>query len=133
MINLITDMWHSLRTMPLWVQLWMFIILVPVNFAAVFFLNEPKGMLIAFLAISGILPNAFFVLWNRGFSNVMAVSHIIFWLPLVYVLTVSFGTLDSGPFATFCIILFVVDIISLVFDARDSVAWFKGDRAVVRP
>jgi hypothetical protein len=111
----------------------MFVVLVPVNFASVFFMFESNGLLISFLAIAGILPNVFFLLWNRGFSNVMAVSHVIFWIPLLYIVAVNFGELGAGGFAVFCAVLFVIDLISLVFDIRDCSAWLKGDRAVVRP
>jgi hypothetical protein len=132
-INVIKDIWASMRALPLWVQIWVFVILVPVNFATISFLGEPNGVLIACLAIVGILPNAFFMFWERGFSRIMALSHIIFWIPLVVIVSVTYANLESGPFATFCIILLVVDLISLVFDIKDGLAWFKGDREVVRP
>ena len=133
MINVIKDIWASMRALPLWVQIWVFVILVPVNFATISFLGEPNGVLIACLAIVGILPNVFFIFWERGFSKIMALSHIIFWIPLVAFISVTYANFESGPFATFCIILFTVDLISLVFDIKDGLAWFKGDRAVVRP
>lgn len=40
------------------------------------------------------------------------------------------GGQDDSRFALFPLILLLVDLLSLVFDYRDSLNWIKGDRSV---
>ena len=75
--NLFIEIWNSFRALPLWVQLWMVVILMPINFASLFFLGEPQGGLIAFLAIFGMLPNMVIMIYDRGLSKLMAFPHLI--------------------------------------------------------
>lgn len=117
------DIWHSYRSLPAWVQIWVGLILVPANLASVFFLNQPNGLWIAILAVGGMIPNAFFMVFERGFSRIMAISHLILWTPLMFLLWPQLG----APYAT---ILFVINGISLIFDVKDTNEWIKGERAV---
>ena len=57
MLTALADIWASYRRQPLWVQLWIGIFLVPINFASVLFLDGPAGYWVAALAIGGIFPN----------------------------------------------------------------------------
>ena len=54
---MILDIWQSFRRLPLWVQGWVALILVPVNLAALLFLSAPQGTLVALLAVGGMAPN----------------------------------------------------------------------------
>ena len=133
--DLILDIWKSLRSMPLWVQVWMFGVLVPANIAAILFVGEPGGVLIAVLAISGLLPNGFFLIYDRGFSAKMAVSHLIFWIPLCVILWPMIqGGEDIAPtYRWFLRSLFAINVFSLVFDVRDAWQLLRRNRALRRP
>lgn len=118
--------------MPLWVQLWVALILVPVNLAPLLFLDRIEGPLVAVLAAGAIAFNAVLLLIERGFSKAMAFSHLVLWPPLVIgiALLALRGDLPPGGFGQFLGALAVVNAISLAFDLRDGWLWWKGDRAV---
>jgi hypothetical protein len=125
------EIWHSMRRMPVWVQIWMFFILVPVNFAAVFFLGQPFGILIACLAIGGILPNLPIMAWTRGFSSLMALPHVIIWTPLVIIIAWVLISVDGlrPIYSAYLWVLLVTDLVSLAFDYPDFRKWLRGERA----
>jgi len=64
--NVFVEIWNSFRATPGWVQVWMVFLLIPINMASLFFINEPKGMLIAFLANIGMLLNIPVMFYDRG-------------------------------------------------------------------
>ena len=129
---MITNIWASFRRLPLWVQIWVGVILMPVNLLPLLFLDQPGAGLIAVLAIGGMALNLPILLWYQGFSKAMAISHVVLWVPLVGVIAVHLqglvGVNDS--YFRFLLLLLVVDVISLLFDTVDAVKWWRGDRAV---
>ncbi len=130
-MELIKDIWRSFRALPLWVQVWVGLILVPVNMASILFVFHPAGLLIAALAIGGMTPNLFIMIKERGLSKAMALPHLLIWTPLVFILLTN---LDSpwvqGRYQTYIWLLLVVDLTSLAFDFPDAWKWWKGDRAI---
>jgi len=132
MMVMIADIWASFRRMPLWVQVWVALTLVPVNLASLGFLTAPGGTWIAVLAVGGMLLNVPIMLVERGLSKAMAIPHILIWTPLVVLilLTLTAGSLLPSEFRTFLWLLLAVDLISLGFDYPDIVKWLRGDRAV---
>jgi len=132
MTALIQDIWHSFRALPLWARFWVFGVLVPVNCAAILFVDQPFGTAVAVMAIGGIAPNAVLMIVQRGFSKAMAISHLIFWLPMFLLLFgMISGNLQWSPgYITFLWVLLIVDAISVVFDVQDFGKWFQGDRSV---
>jgi hypothetical protein len=42
LINLHLNLWQSFRRLPLWVQLWMAVILLPANLASLLLLHYPS-------------------------------------------------------------------------------------------
>lgn len=128
-MKLIYDIWASYRALSLWVQIWVFGILVPVNAASIFFIFEPSGGWIAFLAIVAMLINVPVMIIERGFSKSMALSHLPLWTPLV--LWIAFARPEgSDAYQVYLVILLIVDVISLAFDFPDALRWWKGDRRV---
>jgi len=132
MKSLIIDIWASFRALPLWVQLWVSLLLMPVNFASLMFLSAEGGGMIAFLAVGGMIPNAPILLWERGFSKLLAVPHILFWMPLLFIIILRLiGGIDQGSdFYTYLVILFITNTISIVFDLFDTWSWIRGERNV---
>lgn len=127
-MTLISDLWNSFRGLPTWVQIWMVLILVPVNVVSVRFLGEPSAGLVALLAIGGMLPNLVIMIADRGFTNKMAVPHVILWTPLVgfiaYLLFVAKPDL-SAIYATYLTGLLIVNLISLTFDIPETLEWYR--------
>ncbi len=131
-MGLIRDVWRSFRAMPLWVQFWVALVLVPVNLAAALFWNQPGGALIAVLAIGGMLPNVAMMLAERGLSKGMALSHVALWTPLGAIVAWRLLAGEGGApaYTTYLWLLLAVDLVSLAFDFPDAWKWWKGDRAV---
>ena len=129
MQKLIADVFQSFFSLPRWVQLWMVLILMPVNIASLFFLSQPGGILIAFLANIGVLLNIPVVVRDRGFSKAMALPHLVPWTLVVLIILFTRPEGSAG-YGTYLTILALVNIISLVFDYPDAYKWWKGDRAV---
>ncbi len=135
MKNRLTQCWHSFRVLPLWVQFWVGGVLVPVNALAFFLLDTWAGQLTAVAALFVVLTNVPIMLIERGMSKLMAVPHLIAWYPLVFALgnrllsanaSHATGELESA----FIILVISVNGISLLFDTKDSIDWFRGHREV---
>lgn len=130
----ILDIWNSFRALPIWVQIWVILILVPINMGGLFFLDTPQGRIAALLGIGGMLPNLIIVWMQRGFSNAMAFPHLPMWTPLVIWLAWTLSTAQpTGALGIYLMVLLLIDIVSLAFDYSDAWKWWQGDRAVTRP
>jgi len=129
--NLFLDIWNSFRAIPGWVQFWMVFLLMPINMASLFFLSEPMGLLVAFLANIGMLLNLPVLIKERGLSKLMSGPHLIPWTILVILILFKRPETD-GVYDLYLTVLLITNIISLVFDYPDFLKWIKGDRAIAR-
>ena len=127
--GLLIDIFASFRSLPTWVQVWVAVILFPVNLAAIFFIHEPMGLMIATLSTMGWLPNVFILARERGFSRLMALPHLIPWTLLIVVIYLASPSLSSG-FDIYLWLLAIVNTISITFDTSDSIRWYNGQRQV---
>ena len=129
---MIVDIWDSFRRMPLWVQGWVALVLVPVNIAPLAFIGAPYAIWVAVLSVGGMVPNLPIMLMERGLSKRMALPHVLIWLPLVGLLGWVLATVDgvTGGYRTMLLLLLAVDLISLGFDIPDALKWWRGDRAI---
>ncbi|HSF92203.1 MAG TPA: hypothetical protein VLA51_08345 [Paracoccaceae bacterium] len=118
----------SFRSLPVWVQIWVGLVLIPANIAPLAYLNEPRGVTIAILAAGALAINGVVLLVERGFSRAMAFSHLALWIPL---LVIMLPMLQSDAPRLYRL-LFAINTVSLAFDFRDAYFWIKGDRAVAR-
>ena len=135
LIHRLQRIWHSYRSLPLWVQVWVGGILVPVNAMSFLLLHTQTGQWAAWAALFVVATNAPIMWVEQGMSKLMSMPHLIAWLPLqVALLARLAGQLGDAPLQPFehplIVALLLVNGISLAFDAIDSVRWFKGDRAV---
>ncbi|MCY0094524.1 hypothetical protein [Hoeflea ulvae] len=126
--SLIAEIWHSYRSLPGWVQIWVAFVLVPVNAASVAFMDEPMGVWVAMLANGAMLANLPVMLHERGFSKLMAVPHLLPWSALL-VLIIWIQPL-AGAYGLYLWGLFATDLLSLMFDYPDAVKWWRGERGV---
>ena len=129
---MINDIWSSFRAMPAWVQIWVALLLVPINMIAIFFIDQPSGVWIAILAIGAMMLNVPVMLYDQGFSKLMAFPQLIPWSILV--IWIAFARPFGSPaYDTYLWILLITNTISLGFDIPDAVNWWKGDREPSRP
>jgi hypothetical protein len=79
----LSDCHRSFLALPRWVQVWVGAVLVPVNALPFFFLDTPTGRAAAAAAVFVVITNLPIMLITRGMSRLMAVPHLIAWLPLL--------------------------------------------------
>lgn len=128
---MVLEIWRSFRAMPAWVQIWVGLILVPVNVTSLAFVLVPGGLLVAVLANVAMLLNLPIMVVERGLSKAMALPHVLIWSPLVVWLGwILVNSTISGGFGRYILVLLAVDVVSLVFDFKDARDWFKGQRTV---
>lgn len=127
--NIMVDIWASFRALPAWVQIWVGFLLMPINMASLFFLGEPMGIWVAVLANIGMMLNMPVMFYDRGFSKMMALPHIIPWTILVGIL--AFARPEAaGIYDVYLWVLLGANTISLAFDYPDAAKWFHGDRTI---
>ncbi|TCL09791.1 hypothetical protein BXY66_1856 [Shimia isoporae] len=130
---MVGEIWRSFQRLPLWVRLWMVLVLAPVNIAPVFFLDaHPSALWVAALSMAGMAFNLPILLRDRGFSAALAFPHLVFWTPLVVLLILRPAMFDEvqGSYATLLVVLLVVNVVSLAFDGFEAVKWVKGERGI---
>jgi len=122
--------WESFRRLPVAVQAWMVVLLMPINVATVFFIGETNALVISVLAIAGMAFNMPIMIRAGGMTSLMALPHLILWTPMVLLALITlFADVPSG-YRVFLVLLIAIDTISLAFDVRDFAAWRNGDRAI---
>ena len=127
--NVFVDCYQSFRALPGWVQVWVFFILMPINMASLFFIQEAGGVTIAFLANVAMMLNMPVMVYDRGFSKLMAFPHLIPWTILIALIIFSRPE-ASGPYDVYLWALLGANTISLIFDYPDALQWFRGARGV---
>jgi len=125
--NLVLEIWGSFRAMPVWVQIWVAVVLVPVNMASLVFINQPFGLWIAFLANIAMMLNLPVMIYDRGFSKLMALPHLLPWTVLVGILLFARPE-ATGAYGIYLWLLLSTNTLSLIFDYPDAAKWLRGDR-----
>lgn len=122
---------RSMFALPVWVIIWISLMLVPANFAGFFFLDTVSGWWIAVLGAGAIIVNLPLVWLNGGMSKVLAIPHLVFWIPLVVILGYRLIAVDlATPEYALTLVVFVINLISLGFDIYDFFEWRGGNRDV---
>lgn len=129
------QVWTSFRHLPSWVQLWLGIILVPANAASLLLLDTPSGTWAAWAGLFVIATNIPIMLRDRGMSRLMALPHLLAWVPLHLALVVRLnGGVASIPLSAaeqaFAIMILIINGVSLTFDVTDTWRWCRGERSV---
>lgn len=126
------QLWLSFRRLPLWVQVWMALVLVPVNLLSFFVLEYQSAQMVALAAVLALGSNMLLLYRYEGFSRAMALPHLVFWGPLQILLlmrVLQTPAPDSGEVLFICLVL-LVNGISLIFDLLDTWRWWQGERQV---
>jgi len=127
---MIAEIWQSYRRLPVWVQLWVAVILVPVNAAALGCLAQPFGAWVAAMAVGAMLCNGVLMLVERGFSRAMALPHVLIWTPMLGLVVWLLAQDIPSGYRAYLLILLAVDAVSLGFDVIDTRRWLSGDRQI---
>ena len=132
------DVWRSFRATPLWVQVWVLVLLAPANLLSFGLYGATQNPVAAWAALSMAfvcLVNTTMALYERGISKATSIPHLLPWLPLqVYlgdwIFNRGAALAQSPEIRTFAIALFAINGISLAFDVLESVRWLRGQRDI---
>lgn len=121
--------WQSYRSLPGWVQIWVAVVLIPVNVLPFLWLDTWTGKAGAAAALFVVITNLPIMWIACGMSRAMSLPHLLAWIPLEIMLALRvFGTALSTPELTLALLLLFVNGVSLIFDALDSWRWWRGER-----
>lgn len=126
------EIWRSYRSLPLWVQLWVGLILVPVNAAPFFLLDTWSGRAGAIAAAVVVATNLPIMWIAGGMSKAMSLPHLAAWIPLEIALVwrLSGAAVSTSAELGLAWTLLIVNGISLGFDLIDSWRWLRGEREI---
>ena len=129
----IAQVWASISGLPTWVKIWL-VILATTNMLSVAFLNTETGVWTAIaFAIVGMLnmPTVFI---QGGLTRLLSIPHFV-WVPLLVHLYPRligpYSVAHSDPEYLFAVSVFVVNGVSLMFDALESYRWLSGQREIL--
>lgn len=129
MLSKLASIYRSYRAMPLWVQIWV-LILVATNAACVAFLQHGIGQAVAWAGVFVILSNGPIMFFYGGMNRAMAIPHLFAWIPLsvflIQQLTVEPGL--AADVRNYAVAVLIANAISLAFDVYDTVRWLAGER-----
>lgn len=129
----LATIWRSFKSLPLWVQIWVCGILIPVNAASFFLLEYRSAQLAAWAALFVMATNIPIMLKEGGMSKLMSLPHLLAWGPLqiALILRLTDSTADlPAAEQLFVWMLLLVNGVSLIFDLMDSWRWLRGDHAI---
>ena len=132
MIDLVLRILRSNFSLPFWVILWIYLFLVPANLSGLFLLNYESGFWVAVLGAGAIAINVVILFLNGGFSKVLAISHLLLWIPLQIILFYRYFLVpDLSSFEqNYILIILFINGISIALDIYDTKEWVKGNRDV---
>ncbi|NNF25396.1 MAG: hypothetical protein HKN63_11435 [Rhodobacteraceae bacterium] len=124
---------RCLRRMPLWVQIWMALVLIPTNLGGLFFLGEPYAAVILILANVAMLIVAVMIVAQNGTSKIMSAPHVVCRVALLALLAalLSGGIDASAGYVSYLWVLMAVNALALGFDSYATWCWLCGDREIV--
>ena len=124
---------QAISLQPQWVQIWV-MILMATNLSAVIFLFKKHAgklslrkeaiLILASFIVAAIMIN---IMFNQiGYSRLLGLPHLIFWTPVYVWLLVRYKNIRKAAplFSYYLIIYFIINAISLAFDANDVVRYF---------
>ncbi|MES2295492.1 MAG: hypothetical protein V4582_00550 [Pseudomonadota bacterium] len=124
--------WLSFRSLPIWVQCWVGALLVPLNGASFLMLDTPSGQWAAWAGAFVALANIGILLAQAGVSRLMALPHLLAWMPLQLALAMRLAGMAPVPAGEqrFALALLAVNGLSVLFDVGDAWRWCRGERGI---
>ena len=116
---------------PLWLVIWVFT-LMTVNTAALFFIKRIEARYV-FAAWVINLPLMTYLYETFGYVRLLGLSHVVVWTPLLIYLWLRRKNWMPPQNLTdkWIVLLFTVNLLSLVIDYIDVARWLLGERGVI--
>lgn len=126
---------NSFQSLPTWVQVWVGLILIPINVVPFFMLGTWTGNVAAIASLVVAATNLPIMWMERGMSKLMSIPHLLAWIPLEIALALRVtghaGTTPMTAHEYLALLLIMgVNGISLWFDTLDALHWCQGDRSI---
>lgn len=116
------ELWRGFMAMPLWVKLWMAVMVVSNGIMPLYFFEHVVAQ-VTFLSIFIAGPLAYFIVKSVGFNKFLGFMHAP-WIPMVYLQAHTLITTDtSGMFATWLMASLLISVVSLVLDIMDVIQY----------
>ena len=95
-----------------------------------YFVSDPKGILVATLAWGEMLTCQIVLMRHRGFTKLASGGHVIFWVPLGLILIFA-RPMENAAYDIYLTIPLVANLVSLLFDINNLRLWLGDDRQVL--
>ena len=127
MINAASRFTRGLFKQPLWVQVWVGVLMCANGIAPLFFLGRLEAQIVlGAFALAGLLMTLLTA--RAGFSRLLGLGHFP-WFVLVAFLWSRLGEIPaSDAFGMWVRAVIVIDAISLLFDVADVARYAFGER-----
>lgn len=101
--------------------------LVLVNAACLAFIGHIEAQVV--LAVTGVAVAVQALIYDvTGFTRILGVVHFM-WVPMFAWMATRIDTIATEPaFATWLVVLFATNLISLVVDLTDAIRFLRGER-----
>lgn len=122
------DMMQDIAREPLWLQAWVYWLMIANTAAILFVIQRPEArwILAAWLANVMIIMPAFYETF--GYTRILGVAHIIVWAPLLVYLWDRRERFDTATWAgRYLWVLFATNLASVVIDYVDLARYLSGD------
>ena len=123
------DFYRGILKMPIHWQLWM-ALLVAGNMVVPLFFLERLESLVVLAALVGSFLLMVVLTGFAGFTRLLGLGHIVFWVPLVVYIFTRFSDVPPDDFFGIWLrVLLAINLLSLVIDAADVIRYVAGDRS----
>lgn len=124
----LAEIWHGFMDMPLWVKLWMGVMIVSNGIMPLMFIEHIVAQ-ITFLSIFMAGPLAYVIVKSVGFNKFLGLMHAP-WVPMVYLQAYTLYTTEiTGSFIMWLSASLVISLISLVFDILDVMQYSNNPQS----
>ena len=107
--------------------------IVVINLFSLAFLPRPEAIAV----LTGFILSSATMFWLaevKGFVRLLGAAYL-WWIPVLIYLTTRLGSIDVSTFGIWLVVLFITNLIALVFDVIDVIKYFRGqdDEMIVHP
>lgn len=115
-----------LKLPPHW-RLWVLLLVSANVVAPLFFLHHPEAFVVLGAALLSMMLMTFLTA-RFGFTRIVGLGHIL-WVPMLAFLVTRLGDIPADDsFGVWIRTLFVLNGMSLIFDATDAIRYLAGER-----
>jgi hypothetical protein len=120
-------MLEQITAQPFWIEVWIYWMIF-INAASVFFVRRVEGRWVLAAGLANLVTMYALYLYF-GDSRILALSHLLWWTPLVVYLFRRRAGFGEGGFGGWARLLVLTNAAALLVDAASVVRLLLGERA----